>query len=126
MSKAIINSIPNILNKITEQLERIENNNRLDDGIAVLWDVENVNPGNDISFMEGFKKYLAQYGRLIVAQAFADWNHPNIKKIASLLSQHHFELIHVPASRKNSADISLITYGIELALQYPTIATFFW
>jgi len=124
LSKATLNQIPEILNKITSQLERIENNNRSDDGIAVLWDVENVNPGNDISFMEGFKEYLMQYGRLTVAQAFADWTHSSVKKIASLLSEHHFELIHVPASRKNSADMSLITYGIELALQYPTIAIF--
>lgn len=117
-------SIPTILNKISEQLERIEKNNQLDNDIAVLWDVENVNPGNDASFIEGFLEYLSQFGRLTIAQAFADWTRKNVSQIATLLGGHHFELIHVPAARKNSADISLITYGIELALQYPAIETF--
>ncbi len=124
LSKQALNSIPTILNKISQQLENFETNNRSEGDIAILWDVENVNPGNDASFIEGFKEYLSQYGRVIVAQAFADWTRKPVAHIASLLSEHHFELIHVPAAKKNSADMSLITYGIELALKYPNITTF--
>lgn len=124
LSKQVLKSIPTILNRISQQLENIETNNRSEGDIAVLWDVENVNPGNDASFIEGFSEYLVQYGRVIVAQAFADWTRKPVSHIASLLSEHHFELIHVPAAKKNSADMSLITYGIELALKYPNITTF--
>lgn len=124
LSKQVLNSIPAILNRISQQLENIETNNRSEGDLAVLWDVENVNPGNDASFIEGFSEYLVQYGRVIVAQAFADWTRKPVAHIASLLSEHHFELIHVPAAKKNSADMSLVTYGIELALKYPNITTF--
>lgn len=124
LSRPLLNSIPRILNRISQQLENIETNNRSEGDLAVLWDVENVNPGNDASFIEGFSEYLSQFGRLIVAQAFADWTRKPVTHIASLLSEHHFELIHVPAAKKNSADMSLITYGIELALKYPNITTF--
>lgn len=112
------------LTRISEQLEQIEKSSRAEEGLAVLWDVENVNPGNDVSFIEGFSDYVSQFGRLTVAQAFADWTRRPIKGLSRLLSEHHFELIHIPAARKNSADISLITYGIELALQHPDLKTF--
>jgi len=124
LSKALMNTIPSILMKISNQLDELEKNNKQENNVAVLWDVENVNPGNDVSFIEGLKEHLNQFGRITIAQAFADWNRKNISQLAPLLSEHHFELIHIPASRKNSADMSLITYGIEIALQYPMIKNF--
>jgi hypothetical protein len=38
------------------------------------------------------------------------------------LSENGFELIHIPVSRKNSADISLITNAVELIYQYPHLS----
>jgi hypothetical protein len=116
--------ITDILEKLSEQLNRMENEETIEDELAILWDVENVNPGNDASFIEGFSEYISQFGRQTVAQAFANWARKPIEGLSHLLSEHHFELIHVPAARKNSADMSLITYGIELALQYPHLKTF--
>lgn len=114
----------NNLSRITEQMDRVTRTNQLENNIAVLWDVENVNPSADSLFLEGFLEYISHFGRLTIAQAFADWTRRHIKKMAVLLSDNHFELIHIPAARKNSSDISLITHGIELALQYQNLETF--
>jgi len=124
LSKSTLNSIPVFLERISEQLEKIEKNNQMENDIAILWDVENVNPGNDVTFIEGFLDYLSQYGRFTIGQAFADWTRRSVSPISNILGEHHFELIHVPAAKKNSADMSLIAYGIELALQYPSIGIF--
>ena len=124
LSKSTLNSIPKFLDRISEQLEKIDKNIQMENDIAVLWDVENVNPGNDVTFIEGFLEYLSQFGRFTIGHAFADWTRKNVSPISIILGEHHFELIHVPAAKKNSADMSLITYGIELALQYPSIGIF--
>jgi hypothetical protein len=62
-------------------------------------------------------------GRVILAQAFADWSNRTFQKLSLNLIENNFQLIHTPNVRKgkNSSDISLITYGIETILHYPHI-----
>jgi len=106
------------------QLEKLIELSQKSKNIAVLWDIENVNPGVDSLFLDGFKDYILQFGRLTIAKAFADWSKATVKMIGELLAKNHFELIHVPKARKDSADISLISHGIEIALNNPNIDTF--
>ncbi len=108
----------------SEQLEKLIELNEKSKNVAVLWDIENVNPGVDSLFLDGFRDYIVQYGRITIAKAFADWSKSPVKKIGELLAKNHFELIHVPKAKKNSADITLITHGIEIALKNPGIDTF--
>jgi uncharacterized LabA/DUF88 family protein len=122
--KSDLKDLVNNLSKISEQMERVTKTPRFENNVAVLWDVENVHPRTDSLFMESFFDYVRKFGHLTVAQAFADWGRRHLGKIASLLSDNHFELVHIPRARKNSADISLVTHGIEIALQHPNIQTF--
>lgn len=93
--------------------------------VAILWDVENVLPSTDSLFIDGFLDYIKdKYGRVSIAQAVANWSIPNVTKLGDLLSTNHFELIHVPKSRKNAADLVLVTHGVEIALRNPDLDTF--
>lgn len=108
----------------SEQLDKLIELSKESKTVAVLWDIENVNPGVDSLFLDGFNDYIIQHGRLTIAKAFADWSKATVKKIGELLAKNHFELVHVPKAKKNSADIALITHGIEIALKNPNIDTF--
>ncbi|MHA2032941.1 MAG: NYN domain-containing protein [Candidatus Kariarchaeaceae archaeon] len=111
------------LGKILEILEEKEEKSQ----ICILWDVENVNPGVKSLFVDGLLEFVSKKGRVTIAKAFGNWKSPSIAKMAGPLSAQSFELIHshAPVKRKNSADIEMITNGIETALQYPNLSIFY-
>jgi uncharacterized protein (TIGR00288 family) len=92
--------------------------------VAILWDAENVNPNQKEGLVEAVLEYIQKYGQLSVAAVFADWKKENLGNSDEIFSNNSFQLIHVPASRKNSADISLMTSGIEYLFIYPHIDTY--
>jgi len=93
------------------------------DNIAIFWDVENVTPSTDSDFVNGLLEYVSDElkGKLSVATAFGDWTKNNLKKTSEILADHSFEMIHIPKSKKNSADVTLITHATEVLFQYPHI-----
>jgi len=93
--------------------------------VAILWDAENVNPNQKEGLVEAVIEYTKKYGQLSVAAVFADWKKVNLGACDEAFANNLFQLIHVPSSRKNSSDISLITSGIEYLFLYPHIDTFF-
>lgn len=92
--------------------------------VAILWDAENVNPNQKEGLVEAVLDYTKKYGQISVAAAFADWKKGNLSSSDETFANESFQLIHVPASRKNSADISLITSGMEYLFIYPHIDTY--
>lgn len=91
---------------------------------TILWDIENVTPRNDSKFITNLFDFLEEENRVSSASCFGDWTRPNLKRISSNLSDYNFELIHIPKSRKNSADISLITHATEMIFLYPHLQRF--
>ncbi|AEE15633.1 NYN domain-containing protein [Treponema brennaborense] len=91
---------------------------------AILWDIENVTPPAGTSYIQSIIDTISEAGKISYAMAFGDWNKNNIKNIASELASNSFELIHVPASRKDSADMSMVAHGVELIFQYPHIESY--
>jgi hypothetical protein len=91
------------------------------DSVAILWDVENVTPSTDKLFVNGLLDYADGLGRVSIAMAYADWTRDFLKRISETLAENSFELVHVPKSRKNSSDMTLITQALELIHQYPHI-----
>ena len=86
--------------------------------IAILWDIENVTPSTDSLFVRGLLDYAAELGRVSIARAYGDWTRSGIRNTAELLADNSFEMVHVPKSKKNSADITLSTQAVELVFQY--------
>lgn len=91
---------------------------------AILWDIENVTPPRGTNYIQMIIDTISEEGKISYAMAFGDWNRNNIKNIASELAANSFELIHVPSSRKDSSDMSMVAHGVELIFQYPHIEKF--
>ena len=91
------------------------------ESIAILWDIENVTPSSNSLFVTGLLEWAGEAGRISVARAYGDWTKRELKGISQVLAQNSFEMMHVPMSRKDSADITLITNTIEIMYQYPHI-----
>jgi hypothetical protein len=91
------------------------------DSVAILWDIENVTPSTDNLFVAGLLDYADGLGRVSIATAYADWTRPFLQRLSESLAEHSFELVHVPKSRKNSSDMTLITQALEMIQQYPHI-----
>lgn len=98
--------------------------NQEESSVAILWDAENVRPKNLKSLVDAVGDYTRQFGRLSVAYAFADWRRRDIGNSDELFSRASFQLVHIPKGRKNSADISMVTSGMELLFLYPHISTY--
>jgi len=94
--------------------------------VAILWDIENVTPPAGTDYIQKIIDAVteSEYGKPSYAMAFGDWNKETIRKIAGELASCSFELIHLPRSKKNSADMSLVAYGVELIFQYPHISRY--
>lgn len=88
---------------------------------AILWDIENVTPPSGTNYIQSIIDTISEMGSVSYAMAFGDWNKGNIKNIAGELASNSFELIHIPQSRKDSSDMSMVAHGVELIFQYPHI-----
>ncbi|WP_062428419.1 NYN domain-containing protein [Treponema endosymbiont of Eucomonympha sp.] len=89
--------------------------------IAILWDIENVTPTAGSGYIQSIIDTISAKGKISYAMAFGDWNRSHIKYTAGELAANSFELIHVPASRKDSSDMSMVAHGVELIFQYAHI-----
>ena len=94
------------------------------DNATILWDIENVTPKNDHKFIANLFDFLEEENKVSSASCFGDWTRPHLKKLPSNLSDYNFELIHIPKSRKNSADMALITHATEMIFLYPHLQRF--
>jgi len=86
--------------------------------IAILWDIENVTPSTDSLFVRGLIDYASELGRISIARAYGDWTRSGIRHTSEVLANNSFEMVHVPMSKKNSADVTLSTQAVELVFQY--------
>lgn len=91
---------------------------------AILWDIENVTPPSGTNYIQSIIDKISETGSISYAMAFGDWNKGNIRNIASELAANSFELIHIPASRKDSSDMSMVAHGVELIFQYPHVGRY--
>jgi len=92
--------------------------------VAILWDAENINPKSLKSLVDAVTEYADQFGRISVAYAFGDWTKGDLKHSDEVLARASFQLVQIPKGRKNSADISMVTSGMELLFLYPHVATY--
>lgn len=91
---------------------------------AILWDVENVNTRSLKGLVDVVEEYAGKFGRLSVAYAFGDWTRRTLNGADEILARSSFQLVHIPKGRKNSADISMVTSGMELLFLYPHVTTY--
>lgn len=97
------------------------------ENVAIFWDIENVTPkSNNTLFIEGMWEYCESVGRVVTSHAYADWSKPQFRKIGPVLSSLHFNMVHIPRekTKKNSADMQLVTDSLEILRYYQHIDTY--
>ncbi len=97
------------------------------ENVAIFWDIENVTPkSNNTLFIEGMWEYSESIGRVVSSHAYADWSKPQFRKIGPVLSSLHFHMVHIPRekTKKNSADMQLVTDSLEILRYYQHIDTY--
>ncbi len=97
------------------------------ENVAIFWDIENVTPkSNNTLFIEGMWEYSESVGRVVSSHAYADWSKPQFRKIGPVLSSLHFHMVHIPRekTKKNSADMQLVTDSLEMLRYYHHIDTY--
>jgi hypothetical protein len=92
--------------------------------VAILWDLENVNPGSDSLFLEGLIEYAEAKGRITAARAYGNWTNPAFSKLAPSLTRRYFYLVHIPKGRKNSSDMVLVSDTLEMLRIHEHIDTY--
>jgi hypothetical protein len=92
--------------------------------VALLWDLENVNPGSDSLFLEGLTEYAEGKGRIVTARAYGNWTNATFSKLAPSLTRRYFYLVHIPKGRKNSSDMVLVSDTLEILRIHDHIDTF--
>ncbi len=98
-------------------------NNRVSN-VALLWDLENVNPGSDSLFLEGLLEFAEGKGRVVTARAYGNWTNLVFSKLAPSLTRRYFYLVHIPKGRKNSSDMVLVSDTLEILRIHDHIDTF--
>jgi uncharacterized LabA/DUF88 family protein len=92
--------------------------------VALLWDLENVNPGADSLFLEGLIEHAESKGRVVTARAYGNWTNTVFSKLAPSLTRRYFYLVHIPKGRKNSSDMVLVSDTLEILRIHDHIDTF--
>jgi hypothetical protein len=92
--------------------------------VALMWDLENVNPGADSLFLEGLIEYAEAKGRIVTARAYGNWTNTVFSKLAPSLTRRYFYLVHIPKGRKNSSDMVLVSDTLEILRIHDHIDTF--
>jgi uncharacterized LabA/DUF88 family protein len=92
--------------------------------VALLWDLENVNPGSDSLFLEGLIEHAESKGRVVTARAYGNWTNTVFSKLAPSLTRRYFYLVHIPKGRKNSSDMVLVSDTLEILRIHDHIDTF--
>ncbi len=91
------------------------------DTIAIVWDIENVTPSINSTFVRGLLNYVRSEGRLAVTRVYGDWSRPGHKTTARQLSEESFDLIHLPKKAGEEPRFIIATQTVELPTLYPRI-----
>jgi hypothetical protein len=94
------------------------------EAVSILWDVEDVTPTITAPFVRGLLNFARGRGRLALIRVFGDWSKPANAAIAEELTDETFELIHVPASRRERGREVLGAQMVDLLNAHPHIRTF--
>jgi hypothetical protein len=93
------------------------------DAVAVLWDIEDVTPTIVAPFVRGLLRFAREIGRVSVVRVYGDWSKPGNAGLAETLSEETFELLHIPASRRSEARVSVGAQAVDLLHEHPHIGT---
>jgi uncharacterized LabA/DUF88 family protein len=102
----------------------------MEQNVSIIWDIENVTPSANDSFVQGLIDFAKKQGNVTSAIATGNLRKTINNDLAVDMSENGFELMHVPQpdkkgkTKKDSSDFALITRATEMVFQYPHIETY--
>ena len=91
------------------------------DALAIVWDIENVTPSINSTFMKGLLEYANTKGRLSLACVYGDWGREGRESTARQLFEDSFQMIHIPRSQRGQSDVILGSQVLNLISRAPHI-----
>ncbi|HDQ14123.1 MAG TPA: NYN domain-containing protein [Sediminispirochaeta sp.] len=89
--------------------------------IAVIWNIEDVRPSINSTFVKGLMNYARTQGLVSIAKVFGDWSHPISPNTAQELYEAGFEMIHLPTDAAESLRLSLGSVLVDVINRNPHI-----
>lgn len=84
------------------------------DSVAIVWNIEDVTPSINSTFLKGLMDYARSIGRISTARVYGDWSRPISGHTADELAEAGFEMINIPAGRKDRLSLILGSGLIDL------------
>lgn len=97
----------------------MKNMNR--EALAIIWDIENVTPSINSTFMKGLLEYANSVGRVSVARVYGDWARDGRESTARQLFEDSFEMIHIPQLHRDRTDVIMGSQVLNLLSRSPHI-----
>ncbi len=91
------------------------------EALAIVWDIENVTPSINSTFMKGLLEYANAIGRVSTARVYGDWSREGRESTARQLFEDSFEMTHVPRTHREQTDIILGTQVLNMLNSSPHI-----
>jgi len=91
------------------------------EALAIVWDIENVTPSINSTFMKGLLEYARSLGRIATARVYGDWAREGIQSTARQLYEDSFEMMHIPNQYRDQTDIVIGTQTLKLLSRAPHI-----
>ncbi|MCF7948089.1 MAG: NYN domain-containing protein [Spirochaetaceae bacterium] len=91
------------------------------EALAIVWDIENVTPSINSTFMKGLLEYAHTIGRVTAAWVYGDWAREGLESTAHQLFEDSFEMIHIPRTHREHIDVILGSHILYLLNRAPHI-----
>lgn len=91
------------------------------EALAIVWDIENVTPSINSTFMKGLLEYANTVGRVSIARVYGDWSREGRESTARQLFEDSFELTHVPRAHREQNEVLMGTQVLNLLSRSPHI-----
>lgn len=89
------------------------------DSVAIVWNIEDVTPSINSTFVKGLMDYARSLGRITAASVYGDWSRPISENTAEELAEAGFEMINIPAGRKDRLDLIIAGRLVDFVNRTP-------
>jgi len=84
------------------------------DAVALVWNIGDVTPSINSTFVKGLIDFARSVGRISAARVYGDWSRPISGTTADELTEAGFEMVNIPASRKEEINLIMGSWLVDL------------
>lgn len=89
--------------------------------VAVVWDMGDVTPSINSTFVKGLRSAIRREGKISLAKVYGDFGKQRFSQAAQELHRESFEMIHIPDSEEESFAAILTARTLDMLHRHPQI-----